>query len=83
MAEEKLDSTAPDTTPEPETQAAAVPDPITPAPAPAAEPPAWEQAIEVWFQDTRLSFPYLETEVHNQLFAAKEALKARLRGIIA
>jgi hypothetical protein len=47
------------------------------------DPPQWEKEVETWFQDTRLSFPHLETEVHNQLFAAKEALKARLRSLFA
>lgn len=51
------------------------------APTPALA--AWENEIEVWFQDMRQNLGHLDTAVHNHLHAAKEALKARLRGLIA
>ena len=42
----------------------------------------WEQEIETWFNDLRQNLRELDTEVHNKLFAAKEALKAKLTAIL-
>ena len=44
---------------------------------------AWENTMEIWFQDLRLNLIGMETEFHNKLFTAKEDLKQRLRGLIA
>lgn len=41
-----------------------------------------EREIETWFNDLRGNLQGLETETHNKLFAAKEALKARLTAIL-
>jgi hypothetical protein len=47
-----------------------------------AELKAWEQEVETWFNDLRQNLRELDTEAHNKLFAAKEALKARLTAIL-
>jgi hypothetical protein len=41
-----------------------------------------EREIETWFADLRGNLQGLETETHNKIFAAKEALKARLTAIL-
>jgi hypothetical protein len=41
-----------------------------------------EREIEIWFNDLRGNLQGIETETHNKLFAAKEALKARLTAIL-
>jgi len=41
-----------------------------------------EKEIEVWFNDLRQNLQGLETATHNKIFAAKEALKARLTAIL-
>jgi hypothetical protein len=41
-----------------------------------------EREVETWFNDLRANLQGLETETHNKLYAAKEALKARLTAIL-
>jgi hypothetical protein len=50
---------------------------------PAAEPAKWVIEIETWFNDLRGNLnSVLDTEAHNKLYAAKEALKVRLAAIL-
>jgi len=50
---------------------------------PAAEPAKWVIEIETWFNDLRQNLnSVLDTEAHNKLYAAKEALKVRLAAIL-
>ena len=50
---------------------------------PAAEPAKWVTEIETWFNDLRQNLnSVLDTEAHNKLYAAKEALKVRLAAIL-
>jgi hypothetical protein len=55
----------------------------TEAETPTAEPAKWITEIETWFSDLRVNLnSVLDTEAHNKLYAAKEALKARLAAIL-
>jgi len=47
-----------------------------------AAPPAWEAELETWFNDQRVNFAGVETELFNRLFIAKEALKQRLQAVL-
>ena len=65
-----------ETTPTPEP--VAIPAPVEEA-APTIQ--AWEHELETWFNDLRHNLSDLETETHNKLFAAKEALKVKLAAL--
>lgn len=41
-----------------------------------------EREIETWFTDLRQNLSALDTETHNKLYAAKEALKELLTAIL-
>ncbi len=60
-----------------ETKASVVKDPLTTE----AQPmPAWENEVEIWFQGVAQDLAALD--IHNRLYTAKEALKARLHGLL-